>query len=140
MSTEALAVSIALYDENGVLIGCKKDAGKGSFSAKLTAGKSYTVKAFLCENMTPIDLKTERFVCGDMSAYLFVHFSGSEKNADDEQIYFSVSKNGKDWITLNDKKTCIEKYSRRTRGLRSVHNAFGRRQKILYDRNRSVDL
>lgn len=33
----------------------------------------------------------------DMSAYLFVHFVGSESTADEEQIYFSVSKDGQTW-------------------------------------------
>lgn len=37
----------------------------------------------------------------NMTAYLFVHFVGTEKTADDEQIYFSVSKDGANWKTLN---------------------------------------
>lgn len=36
-----------------------------------------------------------------MSAYLFVHFIGTEQTPDDEQIYFSVSKDGSNWITVN---------------------------------------
>lgn len=38
----------------------------------------------------------------NMAAYLFVHFVGTESTADEEQIYFSVSKNGTDWVTLNN--------------------------------------
>lgn len=35
-----------------------------------------------------------------MEAYLFVHFVGTEKNENDEQIYFSVSRDGAVWHTL----------------------------------------
>ena len=38
----------------------------------------------------------------DTSAYLFVHFVGSEKQATDEQIYFSTSTDGLNWSTLNN--------------------------------------
>lgn len=37
-----------------------------------------------------------------MEAYLFTHFMGDECDPDHEQVYFSVSKNGTDWVTLND--------------------------------------
>lgn len=43
-----------------------------------------------------------------MNAYLFVHFIGAERNEEEEQIYFSVSKNGKDWTVLNDKKPVLK--------------------------------
>ena len=42
-----------------------------------------------------------------MGAYLFVHFIGRENSADCEQIYFSVSKDGIDWETLNGKKPVL---------------------------------
>ena len=35
-------------------------------------------------------------------AYLFVHFVGTESNANQEQIYFSVSQDGSTWKTLNN--------------------------------------
>ena len=38
----------------------------------------------------------------DMQAYLFVHFVGREANAADEQVYFSVSRDGSNWQTLNN--------------------------------------
>ena len=38
----------------------------------------------------------------DMDAYLFVHFVGTEGDAESEQIYFSVSKDGQNWETLNN--------------------------------------
>ena len=42
-----------------------------------------------------------------MGAYLFVHFSGRERTADEEQIYFSVSADGRTWKTLNGKKPVL---------------------------------
>ncbi|MCD8390316.1 MAG: glycoside hydrolase family 43 protein [Firmicutes bacterium] len=42
-----------------------------------------------------------------MGAYLFVHFSGTESSENSEQIYFSVSEDGKKWRTLNGKKTVL---------------------------------
>ena len=39
-----------------------------------------------------------------MSAYLFVHFVDTQEDATREQIYFSVSKDGKTWTTLNNKQ------------------------------------
>ena len=36
-----------------------------------------------------------------MAAYLFVHFVGTEFDESNEQIYFSVSKDGSRWTTLN---------------------------------------
>ncbi len=44
----------------------------------------------------------------EMSAYLFVHFVGNESNADQEQIYFSLSKDGTNWVTLNDKQPVMK--------------------------------
>ena len=37
----------------------------------------------------------------DEGAYLFVHFIDEEQTEDKEQLYFSVSKNGTSWRTLN---------------------------------------
>lgn len=42
----------------------------------------------------------------EMAAYLFVHFVG-EGDANGEQIYFSVSRNGTDWETLNEKSPVL---------------------------------
>lgn len=50
----------------------------------------------------------------EMAAYLFVHFTGgtgaNPRNGNDEQIYFSVSQNGKDWQTLNKKQPVLTSY------------------------------
>lgn len=42
-----------------------------------------------------------------MEAYLFVHFVGTEGTAESEQIYFSVSKDGQSWETLNSGKPVL---------------------------------
>jgi hypothetical protein len=39
----------------------------------------------------------------NMGAYLFVHFIGTESKETHEQLYFSVSKDGIEWKTLNKK-------------------------------------
>ena len=38
---------------------------------------------------------------------MFVHFVGSERTADSEQIYFSVSKDGQSWTTLNNQSPIL---------------------------------
>ena len=43
----------------------------------------------------------------ELSAYLFVHFVGNEGDATQEQVYFSVSKNGTQWKTLNGIKPVL---------------------------------
>jgi hypothetical protein len=41
-------------------------------------------------------------------AYLFVHFvNPAENTADSEQVYFSVSKDGKNWFTLNNERPVL---------------------------------
>ncbi len=42
-----------------------------------------------------------------MSAYLFVHFVGKEADALSEQVYFSVSRDGKAWELLNNSKPVL---------------------------------
>lgn len=42
-----------------------------------------------------------------MDAYLFVHFTGTESSPEHEQIYFSVSKDGRNWDILNDGKPVL---------------------------------
>ena len=56
----------------------------------------------------------------DMSAYLFVHFVGSESTADEEQIYFSVSKDGQTWETINGSKPILRS-DVGERGVRDPH-------------------
>lgn len=44
----------------------------------------------------------------DYVGYLFVHFTGTENNATDEQLYFSVSKDGFNWEDLNNNNPIIQ--------------------------------
>ncbi len=41
------------------------------------------------------------------TAYLFVHFKGTQKTPDDEQIYFAVSRDGYKWQNLNGAKPVL---------------------------------
>lgn len=54
------------------------------------------------EGNTPAETEKE-----EMKAYLFVHFTGAEGSSNDEQIYFSVSRNGTRWQTLNEGKPVL---------------------------------
>lgn len=42
-----------------------------------------------------------------MGAYLFVHFIGTESSEKQEQLYFSVSRDGLKWKTINGKKPIL---------------------------------
>lgn len=42
-----------------------------------------------------------------MNAYLFVHFTGTESRPEEEQIYFSVSADGRNWRILNGGKPVL---------------------------------
>lgn len=42
-----------------------------------------------------------------MDAYLFVHFIGTESIPEHEQIYFSISEDGRNWRILNDGKPVL---------------------------------
>lgn len=43
----------------------------------------------------------------DFEAYLFVHFIGNQQTTEEEQVYFSLSKNGINWKTLNECKPVL---------------------------------
>ena len=53
-----------------------------------------------------------------MSGYIFVHFTGEQK--DGEQIYFSISRDGLHWKDLNDGKPIL--YSET--GMKGVRDPF----------------
>ena len=59
----------------------------------------------------------------DQGAYLFVHFIDEEQTVDKEQVYFSVSKNGTNWKTLNNVKPVLDTKSLdgSTGGIRDPH-------------------
>lgn len=67
-------------------------------TATITSGSVSKTKEFNVTVKAAPTGKTE----SDMAAYLFVHFVGTESNSDQEQIYFSLSKDGTTWQTLND--------------------------------------
>ena len=52
----------ALYDENGILLGCEADKTEGSFAVSDSDGKRYVVKAFLWDGMTPLDMSETTIV------------------------------------------------------------------------------
>lgn len=56
----------------------------------------------------------------EMEAYMFVHFVGAEGSANDEQIYFSVSKDGTSWQTLNQTRPVL-KSNVGEKGVRDPH-------------------
>ncbi len=72
--------------------------GAEDTTVKLTA--TYTLGDEKLTEEYNVTVKAEKEL-DDMGAYLFVHFVGTESSADCEQIYFSVSKDGANWETLN---------------------------------------
>ncbi len=55
-----------------------------------------------------------------MGAYLFTHFVGNQRTEDEEQVYFSVSKDGIVWKTLNGIKPVL-KSTVGDKGIRDPH-------------------
>ena len=99
------AVKVSLADSDGTAVGTEQTNATGSFD-NLEAGK-YKITATLSDGTTE-KKKVEKTIniknLDDMSAYLFVHFVDTQEDATREQIYFSVSKDGKTWTTLNNKQ------------------------------------
>lgn len=99
------AVKVSLADSDGTAVGTEQTNATGSFD-NLGVGK-YKITATLSDGATE-KKKVEKTIniknLDDMSAYLFVHFVDTQEDATREQIYFSVSKDGKTWTTLNNKQ------------------------------------
>ena len=99
------AVKVSLADSDGTAVGTEQTNAAGSFD-NLEVGK-YKITATLSDGTTE-KKKVEKTIniknLDDMSAYLFVHFVDTQEDATREQIYFSVSKDGKTWTTLNNKQ------------------------------------
>lgn len=93
-------VSVTWTSDNTEVITASGEVTRGAADTpvKLTAtyklGDEELTKEY---NVTAKASKT----IDEMAAYLFVHFVGTEGDAQSEQIYFSVSKNGTSWETLN---------------------------------------
>lgn len=100
LPTDVDGVAVTWASDNGAVITNTGAVTRGAADkiVKLTAtfklGDEKLTKEY---NITVKAAKT----IDDMGAYLFVHFVGTESNADCEQIYFSVSKDGSNWKTLN---------------------------------------
>lgn len=94
---------VALYNSDGELAGVNKNVKDGCFD-NLENGV-YKVSCYIWDGVNPKNRKEEKTVKvsenEQMSAYLFAHFVGTESNANEEQIYFSVSQDGTNWTTLN---------------------------------------
>lgn len=99
------AVKVSLADSDGTAVGTEQTNATGSFD-NLEVSK-YKITATLSDGTTE-KKKVEKTIniknLDDMSAYLFVHFVDTQEDATREQIYFSVSKDGKTWTTLNNKQ------------------------------------
>lgn len=99
------ALKVSLADSDGTAVGTEQTNATGSFD-NLEVGK-YKITATLSDGTTE-KKKVEKTIniknLDDMSAYLFVHFVDTQEDATREQIYFSVSKDGKTWTTLNNKQ------------------------------------
>lgn len=87
-----------VVSNNGVVTRNNGDT-KVNIIAEITKGDTKMSKTYDCTVKASPQGKTEN----DMKAYLFVHFVGTENSEDCEQIYFSVSKDGETWKTLNNK-------------------------------------
>lgn len=74
-----------------------------TLTANITRGEYQLTTDYVCIVKAKATDKTEK----DMQAYLFVHFVGTEGTAESEQVYFSVSKDGNTWNTLNNNKPIL---------------------------------
>lgn len=100
-------VYAAVYDSSGRLVHVDKNKTSGEIKASEEGEYTLKVMVWRENSMVPVtkavEKKAEEVITQkDMAAYLFVHFVGTEGSASDEQIYFSVSKDGTNWQTLNE--------------------------------------
>ncbi|MDO5396842.1 MAG: glycoside hydrolase [bacterium] len=101
-------LAAALYDADGRLLGVQLNSSEGSFAGM---PGTYKVSAYLWKDMEPMHEVVSKSVkveeAQEMSAYLFAHFVNNEGDASCEQIYFSVSQDGQNWTTLNNKQPVL---------------------------------
>ncbi len=108
-SGDKYTMYVAVHDSGGILKAVKINTAEAAFEG--LENETYSVSCYLWEGAVPVikpvsktvKLKEEK----EMGAYLFAHFIGSEKAASDEQIYFSVSKDGTNWTTVNGIKPVL---------------------------------
>lgn len=106
-----LGAVLAVSAVSGAILTTSAAAGKGTEPAAPAAP---------VQTETQTAAEPDPNTDNELGAYLFVHFTGSEQNADDEQIYFSVSQDGGKWKTLNE-GTPILRNDKGTRGVRDPH-------------------
>lgn len=104
LPTEINGVSVEWSVSENAFISADGNVTRGEedceviLTAVFTKGEETLEKKYNVTVKAAASGKTE----DDMAAYLFVHFVGTESSADCEQIYFSVSKDGSTWNTLNE--------------------------------------
>lgn len=93
------------YDDTpaGVVTRQKKDT-KVTLTAEFSkkGSESITKKYELTVKAAPKEVKEEDYV-----GYLFARFNGTEENINQEQTYFSLSKDGLNWENLNGNKPVL---------------------------------
>ncbi len=113
---------VALYDDAGALVGVRK--GESGTFEDIRMHEQYRLCAFAWKQgtMVPACEKAEKAMKAEvtMDAYLFVHFVGTEKNPEDEQVYFSVSKDAHQWETVNGGKPVLVS-NMGEKGIRDMH-------------------
>lgn len=113
-----VSVSWTSSDEKVISTKTKTNAGYDSTPAGVVTRQSGNTDVTLTATFSKGDTSvTKEYNCTVVAApkkvedyvgYLFVHFTGTEGAATDEQVYFSVSKDGFNWEDLNNNNPIIE--------------------------------
>ncbi len=104
MPTEVNGVSIEWTSSDETVISKDGIVTRGDAEVSVTLSAVFS-KGASTQSVTynvVVKAKAQGKSNADMEAYLFTHFVGTEGNADCEQIYFSLSKDGINWTTLNE--------------------------------------
>ena len=110
--TAGEGVGLINVPENGYVI-------QGAKIRYTYGGKTYLTESVEASmEITSAEQGTE--TADEYSKYLFVHFTGNDKNEMGEQIYFSVSDNAIDWTHLNNNQPILTS-SKGTTGVRDPH-------------------
>ena len=113
-----VSVSWSSSDEKVISTKTKANAGYDNTPAGVVTRQSTDTKVTLTATFSKGDVSvTKAYDCTVIASpksvdeyvgYLFVHFTGTEGAATDEQVYFSVSKDGFNWEDLNNNNPIIE--------------------------------
>ena len=99
----SISVTLASTGDGVTTLNQKDNIASGSFDN--VANGTYKVSCTLKNSTGTVKTVTRTVTVKEeqvMGAYLFAHFVGNESNANQEQIYFSVSQDGTNWTTLNN--------------------------------------